>query len=285
MSISLSHVSFTYSPGTVFEKLALYDINLTIEDGEYVGIMGQTGCGKSTLLQLMVGLEQPSEGKVFVDGKDINVREYNRKILRQKVGMVFQYPEVQLFETSVEKDVAFGLKHSGLSKTEIDENVRWAVEMLGLDFEKIRAISPFSLSGGEKRRVAIAGILATKPKILILDEPVAGLDPVGREEFLGLTKTLHAEGVTIIMVSHDADALSECADRIIGLKSGRLILDSPCSQAFSDIQQLRRWGIGIGQTRQITSALSECGIKVPEEVFRYDDLLSHLLTLHKGGRA
>lgn len=178
MSISLSHVSFTYSPGTVFEKLALYDINLTIEDGEYVGIMGQTGCGKSTLLQLMVGLEQPSEGKVFVDGKDINVREYNRKILRQKVGMVFQYPEVQLFETSVEKDVAFGLKHSGLSKTEIDENVRWAVEMLGLDFEKIRAISPFSLSGGEKRRVAIAGILATKPKILILDEPVAGLDPV-----------------------------------------------------------------------------------------------------------
>ena len=284
MSIAVDRVSFTYSPGTVFETTALRDVSLTIEDGEYVGIMGQTGCGKSTLIQLMVGLMQPSSGQIRIDGKDINGRGYVREELRRKVGIVFQYPEVQLFETTVEKDVAFGLKHSGLSKTEIAESVRWTIETVGLDFEKVREASPFSLSGGEKRRVAIAGILAAKPKILILDEPIAGLDPVGREAFLALTKALNVAGVTIIMVSHNADALAENAERVIVLESGKLIMDSPVKVAFRDVELLRKKGIGISQVREIAYLLNKRGFQVPTDTIRYDQLLPHLIAIGEGER-
>ena len=284
MSISIEQVSFTYSPGSVFETTALQDVSLTIEDGEYVGIMGQTGCGKSTLIQLMAGLMRPSSGQIRVDGKDINGNGYIRDELRRKVGIVFQYPEVQLFETTVEKDVAFGLKHSEYSKSEIAENVRWAIEAAGLDFEKVREVSPFSLSGGEKRRVAIAGILAAKPKILILDEPIAGLDPVGREDFLELTKALNAEGVTIIMVSHNADALAESAKRVIVLETGKVILDSPAKEAFRDVDLLREKGIGISHAREIAYLLGKQGFPIPQDTIRYDDLLPHLIAIGKGAR-
>ena len=283
MPIEINHVSYTYFPGTVFEAAALRDVSLRIEDGEYVGIMGQTGCGKSTLIQLMVGLMVPSEGKIIVDGKDINERGYQREELRKKAGIVFQYPEVQLFETTVEKDVAFGLKHSGLSKAEIAENVRWAIETVGLDFEKIRAESPFSLSGGEKRRVAIAGILAAKPKFLILDEPIAGLDPKGRKDFLKLSGDLNADGVTIIMVSHNADALAEYAQRVIILDDGHLIMDAPVKEAFRDVELLRDKGIGIGQAREIAHLLTARGYPVPEDTVRYKELLPFLIGVGKGG--
>lgn len=284
MSINVDHVSFTYSPGTVFETAAVRDISLFIEDGEYIGVMGKTGCGKSTLIQLLVGLMRPSSGRILVDGQDINGNGYVRDELRRKVGIVFQYPEVQLFETSVEKDVAFGLKHSGLSKTEIAENVRWAIETVGLDFEKIRSVSPFSLSGGEKRRVAIAGILAAKPKTLILDEPIAGLDPVGREDFLDLTQAMNASGVTIIMVSHNSDALAENAGRVIVLEEGRLLLDSPAKDAFRDVDLLREKGIGVSQVREIAFLLNERGVDIPADTLRYEELLPLLITVGKGGR-
>jgi energy-coupling factor transport system ATP-binding protein len=256
---------------------------LSVEDGEYVGIMGKTGCGKSTLIQLLVGLMRPSSGKIWVDGKDINGSKYNREELRRKVGIVFQYPEIQLFETTVEKDVAFGLKHSGLLKSEIAENVRWAIETVGLDFEAVRFVSPFSLSGGERRRVAIAGILAAKPNTLILDEPIAGLDPVGREDFLGLTKDLHSTGVTIIMVSHNADALAENAARVIVLESGRIILDKPSKDAFKDVGFLRKKGIGISQAREISCLLEARGYCIPQDIIRYEELLPYLITIGKGG--
>ena len=284
MSIAVEHASFTYSPGTVFETAALQDVSLTIEDGEYVGIMGQTGCGKSTLIQLLVGLMRPSSGQILMDGKDINGHGYDREELRRKVGMVFQYPEVQLFETTVEKDVAFGLKHSGLSKTAVAENVRWAIEIVGLDFETVRSVSPFSLSGGEKRRVAIAGILAAKPKTLILDEPIAGLDPVGRDAFLDLTKALNATGITIIMVSHSADALAENAERILVLEAGRLVLDKPVREAFRDVEWLRGKGVDISQVREIALLLNARGFNLPQDITRYEELLPLLITVGKGGR-
>ena len=226
---------------------------------------------------------QPSSGRILVDGKDINGRGYNREDLRRKVGIVFQYPEVQLFETTVEKDVAFGLKHSGLSKAEVASNVRWAIETVGLDFEKVRSVSPFSLSGGEKRRVAIAGILAAKPKILILDEPIAGLDPVGREAFLELTKSLNAAGITIIMVSHSADALAENAERVVVLEAGKLVMDRPTKDAFRDADLLREKGVGISQAREIALMLKARGFDIPEDTIRYAELLPMLVTIGKGG--
>ncbi len=282
MSIAVDQVSFTYSPGTVFEMAALRDISLTVEDGEYLGIMGKTGCGKSTLIQLLVGLMPPSSGKIWVDGKDINNNGYNREELRRKVGIVFQYPEVQLFETTVEKDVAFGLKHSGLPQSEIAKNVRWAITTVGLDFAKVRYVSPFSLSGGERRRVAIAGILAAKPKILILDEPIAGLDPVCREDFLELTQVLNMAGVTIIMVSHNADALAENASRVVVLESGQIMLDQPAKDAFRDVDYLRGKGIGVGQAREISHMLKVRGFHIPQDIIRYDDLLPYLISIGKG---
>lgn len=281
MSIAVKQVSFTYSSGTVFETTALRDVTLTIEDGEYVGIMGQTGCGKSTLIQLLAGLMPPSSGRIEVDGEDIHRRGYVREELRRKVGIVFQYPEVQLFETTVEKDVAFGLKHSGLSKSEIAENVRWAIETAGLVFEKVREASPFSLSGGEKRRVAIAGILAAKPKILLLDEPVAGLDPHGRADFLELTKRLNADGVTIIMVSHNADTLAENAARVIVMETGKIILDSQVKKVFKDVDLLKEKGIGISQAREIAYLLKAQGYPIPQDTIRYDELLPHLIAIGK----
>lgn len=284
MPIAVEQVSFTYSPGTVFETTALQDVTLTIEDGEYVGIMGQTGCGKSTLIQLLAGLMPPSSGRIQVDGKDIHSRGYIREELRRKVGIIFQYPEVQLFETTVEKDVVFGLKHSELSKSEIAENVRWAIETAGLDFENVRETSPFSLSGGEKRRVAIAGILAAKPKILILDEPIAGLDPVGRADFLALTRRLNGDGVTIIMVSHNADALAENAARVIVLETGKILLDSPVKEVFREVGLLQEKGIGISQAREIAYLLKARGFPIPQDTIRYDELLPHLIAIGKRGR-
>lgn len=283
MSITVNNVSFTYFPGTVFETTALRDINLTIADGEYVGIMGKTGCGKSTLIQLMVGLMLPSDGKILIDGKDINGRNYPREELRKKVGIAFQYPEVQLFETTVEKDVAFGLRHSGLSEDVIRNNVRWAIEMVGLDFEKIRTESPFSLSGGEKRRVALAGILAPKPKTLILDEPIAGLDPLGREGFLKLTKELNETGITIIMVSHYADALAENAQRVIILEDGKLLTDLPPKQLFEDVEMLRQKGIGISQAREVAALLKTQGMSIPQDTIQYKELLPYLITIGRAG--
>lgn len=207
MPITVTNLTCVYGAGTPFETTALRDVSVTVENGSFVGILGRTGCGKSTLIQIMAGLLTPTAGTVMLDGQDIHARRYDRSILRRKVGIVFQYPECQLFETTVEKDVAFGLKHSGLSAAEKQTRVRWALETVGFSFEKVHDQPPMGLSGGEKRRVAIAGVLATKPEYLILDEPIAGLDPLGREAFLQLITELNRGGMTILMVSHNAECL------------------------------------------------------------------------------
>ncbi|MBE6561053.1 MAG: energy-coupling factor transporter ATPase [Ruminococcaceae bacterium] len=226
MSIEVNHLSYTYDRGTAQAVSALRDISFRIDDGEYVGIMGHTGCGKSTLIQLIAGLIPPSSGQILFDGTDIWDRKYDRTHLRSSVGIVFQQPEFQLFETTVEKDVAFSLKHSGLERKAVCARVRHALELMGFDYDTVQSESPLALSGGEKRRIAIAGVLAAEPRVLIFDEPIAGLDPRRREEFLALTDRLHREGVTILIVSHNADALAEHAGRILVLDSGKLIADA-----------------------------------------------------------
>lgn len=234
MPIEVKHLSYTYDTGSAQAVHALQDVSFRIEDGSFVGIMGRTGCGKSTLIQLIAGLIPPTSGCVLLDGADIGDKRFDRSFLRSSVGIVFQQPEFQLFETTVEKDVAFSLKHSGLTRDAVRLRVRQALELMGFDYEAIRGESPLALSGGEKRRIAIAGVLAAEPRILIFDEPIAGLDPRGREEFLALTDRLHRSGKTVLMVSHNAAALAEHADRILVLDNGKLTADaSPAEIAES----------------------------------------------------
>lgn len=282
MPIELEHVSYTYPTPAGEDIPALSDVSFTIKEGEFIGIMGQTGCGKTTMIQLMAGLFKPSGGRILLDGQDINARSYDRSILRRQVGIVFQHPEYQLFESTVEKDVAFGLKHSGLNRREISERVAWALTTMGFSFDAIRAQSPLSLSGGEKRRVAIAGILAMRPKIMIFDEPFAGLDALGREAFLQLAKNLHASGLTMIMISHHADAIAELATRLLVLSKGKLSIDSTVEQAFSDISRMQSLHLDVSAARQISSLLSERGWALPSDIIRYETLL-HAIKVHKSG--
>ncbi len=276
MPIKLDNVSYTYAPGTPHEIRALRNVNLDIEDGEFVGVMGTTGSGKSTLIQLIAGLIAPTEGKILLDGEDINAKKYDRDVLHRRIGLVFQYPEYQLFETTVERDVAFGLRHQGLTKEETASAVRTALETVGFDYDEVRDKSPLSFSGGEKRRIAIAGVLAPNPRVLILDEPIAGLDPLSRQDFLTMVDGLNAQGVTVIMISHNADALSEHAGRIIVLRDGTLIRDGSAKHIFSDYYDLIRGGIGVPQVRQAVQLLRERGVNMPGNIILYDQFIDRL---------
>ena len=275
MPVDLENLSCVYALGTPFETAALQNLSLHIDDGEFVGVMGRTGCGKSTLLSLIAGLATPTEGRVLIDGQDINAKSYDRTVLRRKVGVVFQYPEYQLFETTVERDVGYSLRRFGLSKDETARRTRAALELVGFNFEKVRALSPLGLSGGEKRRVAIAGVLAAEPKLLMLDEPVAGLDPMGREEFLALLDRLNAAGTTILMISHNTDALAEHAKRIIALRDGLLILDGAADGVFANPAFLRANGLGICQTAALAEQMKQNGFDIGA-VTKYDALLNAL---------
>ena len=277
MPITLNDISFTYAPGTAYAAGALRGISLTINDGEFVGIMGKTGCGKSTLIQLIAGLLKPSEGSVLIDGCDINAKDYDRCVLRRRVGVVFQHPEHQLFETTVEKDVAFGLKHHGLSKEEKKQAVCDALQAVGFDYDKVKDQSPLSFSGGEKRRIAIAGVLAVKPGILILDEPIAGLDPLGRQSFLELLDRLNQSGTTILMISHNADAIAEHANRVILLEKGQVLLDGSAADVLSQHELLRNHDLGTCQVAQIARLMEEKGIAVEKGTVRYEDLLHQMI--------
>lgn len=279
MPIKLEKVSYAYATGTAHERTAVRDVSLEIADGEYVGLMGKTGSGKSTLVQLMAGLIKPSSGRVLLDGEDINGRKYDRSILHRRVGLVFQHPENQLFETTVERDVAFGLKHLHMSKEEKAGAVRSALEQVGFDYEAVRGQSPLSFSGGEKRRIALAGVLVEKPSVLILDEPIAGLDPHSRAELLGLINELNAKGVTIIMISHSADVLAEYARRIIVLQNGALIRDDSTKHIFSDYFDLIRHGLGVPQVRQTAQLLRERGVDMPANVILYEQFIDRLKIL------
>lgn len=317
MPIEVINVSCRYGERTPLEVLALKEISFRVEDGEFVGIMGHTGCGKSTLIQLMAGLLTPGEGQILIDGKDINEPGYDREELRRTLGIVFQYPESQLFETTVEKDVAFALKHLNLSKAEKAERVRRALEAVGFGtertgkvrrtqgkednpgnngicrkketsesltaIEEIAGKSPLALSGGEKRRVAIAGVLAAEPRILIFDEPLAGLDPYGRQEFLELAAKLHCQGTTILMVSHDADALCGYADRILVLDRGRLSAQGTPEEIFGDLKRAETLHIGAGEVRRIAQAFYEKGWLQNPEITKYEELLSEIKRIIKAG--
>ncbi|MDE6469992.1 MAG: ATP-binding cassette domain-containing protein [Eubacterium sp.] len=280
MSIELKSVSYTYAPNTAYFSQALDNVSLTIHDGEFVGIMGKTGCGKSTLIQLMDGLLKPSQGNVLFDGQDINLKKFDRRILRQSIAVVFQFPDYQLFETTVERDIAFALKHARLSKSEVKERVIDALGAVGFDYNIVKDKSPLSFSGGEKRKLAIAGALAVKPKYLIFDEPIAGLDPVGREAFLQLIDNLNLNGTAIIMISHNADALAEHASRIVLMDNGKVVRDGKTAEVLSDYMFLRASGAATGQISNISRLLCEKGINIPKDTVKYNQLLDELCRIY-----
>jgi energy-coupling factor transport system ATP-binding protein len=272
MPIELEKLTYIYMPGSPFEAKAVDDISIKIEDGEFVGIIGHTGSGKTTLIGLIAGLLKPTAGRVLVDGEDIGAKGYDRKKLRRHIGVVFQYPEHQLFEETVYKDIAYGPGKTGVPEDGIEERVRHAMELMELDFEGIRNLSPFELSGGQKRRVAIAGVLAMQPQVLILDEPVAGLDPTGRAHLMQLIGHLNNEGVTIIMITHSMDDLAENARRIIALNGARLMMDGTPAEVFSHEAALKDASLNIPSVSAIAARLRECGKPVPGDVIRLSDL-------------
>ncbi|MFR5833763.1 MAG: energy-coupling factor transporter ATPase [Acutalibacteraceae bacterium] len=275
-AITLKNLSYTYSKKTPYEKRALDNINLEIQEGEFVGLVGATGSGKSTLIQHLNGLIKTQEGEVEVAGMNAKDKKTLKK-LRFTVGMVFQYPEYQLFEDTVAKDIAFGPKNMKLSKEEIDRRVRNAMEVVGLPYEIFAERSPFELSGGEKRRAAIAGVIAMEPQILVLDEPVAGLDPAGRREILELIAKLKKEvSPTIIMVSHYMDDIAAMATRIVALKDGKIVADGAPERVFGDREKAREAGLDLPSAAKIADRLRARGIDVSTEIVTLGQLAEAL---------
>ena len=277
MSIILDHVNYIYDEDTAMAHAALTDVNIKIDAGEFIGLIGHTGSGKSTLIQHMNGLVKPTSGTVYFDGKDISDPEFDRKALRAKVGLVFQYPEHQLFETDCFKDVCFGPKNLGLSQKEVELRAYEALKQVGFDDDYFYQ-SPFDLSGGQKRRVAIAGVLAMKPEILILDEPTAGLDPKGREDILGLIKKLHDEvGITIILVSHSMDDVADYVGRIIVMNKGKVVFDDVPKEVFRHRQELERIGLAAPQVTYVMQELKASGFDVDIDVTTLDEAKNEIL--------
>lgn len=282
MSIVAEKVSYVYMPGSPFEAEALSDVSFTIEDGEFVGVIGHTGSGKSTLVQHFNALIKPTSGKMTVQGVDIGEKGVSLNSLRQKVGLVFQYPEYQLFEETVEKDVAFGPKNLGLPEEEILNRVAEAMRLVGLDQKKIGARSPFELSGGQRRRVALAGVLAMNPEVLILDEPSAGLDPHGRNEILALVSAIHEErGCTVIMVSHSMDEVARVASRVMVMNHGHLVMDGTPRQIYTQGDQLQQIGLGVPATVQLSQMLRSRGMDVPEGILSLQEMAQWIQTQSK----
>ena len=280
MSIEVRHLTHCYSEGSALSTVALDDICMAVEDGEFLGIIGHTGSGKSTLVQHLNGLLKPTSGQVLVDGEDLNGEQVNRRALRQRIGLVFQYPEYQLFEETVAKDIAFGPKNQGLSKEEIDERVRYAMECVHLDYDRYSERSPFELSGGQMRRVAIAGVLAMKPSVLILDEPTAGLDPRGRDRILTMLEELHArENVTIIMVSHSMDDMARLATRLVVMAEGKILASGTPREIFAREEMMISAGLGVPEAARLCRELRAKGFDLPEDLYRPDELKEHLLGL------
>lgn len=279
MSLEVKHVFYTYQEGSPTESHALQDICLTVNEGEFLGIVGHTGSGKSTLIQHLNGLLKPSRGDVLVDGLNINQKEAKGKLkeLRMKVGIVFQYPEYQLFEETVEQDIAFGPRNLGLNDTEIRQRVQDAMALLKLDYASLRKQSPFDLSGGQKRKVAIAGVLAMQPKYLVLDEPTAGLDPKGREEFLEEIATLHRKGMTIVMVSHSMDDVARYAQRMVVLDHGQIRLQGTPREVFSNHTELEAIGVGVPTLTKLLLELKAKGLNVRTDLIELHEIKDEIL--------
>ncbi|MDR4022499.1 MAG: energy-coupling factor transporter ATPase [Eubacteriales bacterium] len=271
MSIKINHLTQIYGQGTAFEKKALDDINLEIQDGEFIGLIGHTGSGKSTLIQHLNALLVPTSGEVLLNGENIYADKSKLKSIRQRVGLVFQYPEHQLFEMTVYKDVAYGPGNLGLSQEEIDKRVRSAFETVGLG-EDIYDKSPFELSGGQKRRAAIAGVLAMEPEVLILDEPTAGLDPKGRDEILDAVKKMHdMRKITVILVSHSMEDVAKLVDRIIVLSKGKTAIVGTPKEVFSQREKLESIGLAAPQISYVFSELYQKGYDVPTDIYTVSD--------------
>ena len=281
MSIEVKNLTHTYSAGSALQQTAVKDVNMVIEEGEFVAIVGHTGSGKSTLVQHLNGLLKPTSGLVLVDGEDMNGEKVNKKLIRQKVGLVFQYPEYQLFEETVAKDIAFGPKNQGLSAEEIDRRVRKAMAYVHLDYDKYAERSPFELSGGQMRRVAIAGVLAMEPRYLILDEPAAGLDPKGRDRILGMVKELHQAGVTVVMVSHSMDDCARLATRMIVMSKGTVVASDTPRNLFSQPEMMASVGLGVPEAARLCQLLREKGVDLPSDLYTQEELHEHLLRLWK----
>ena len=266
MPIIIDHLSHIYEAGTAMEVKALSDINLQIPDGQFVGLIGHTGSGKSSLIQHINGLLKPTEGTIYVDGEDIFDKEYDLKKLRSRVGLVFQYPEHQLFETDVFSDVCFGPKNLGLSEKEVELRAYEALKKVGFDDDSFY-VSPFDLSGGQKRRVAIAGVLAMKPSVMILDEPTAGLDPAGRDEILDLIRAMQRDtGMTVILVSHSMEDVANYVDRIIVMDKGGVMADGTPREVFSNVQQLEEAGLAAPEVTYIIKELQKKGLALPGDI-------------------
>lgn len=277
MSIALEHVSYVYSPGTAYEKHALKDVSFEIPQGQFVGIIGHTGSGKSTLIQHLNGLVKATSGKVIYEGRNIYDEGYNMRELRSQVGLVFQYPEYQLFEVDVISDVCFGPKNQGLSQEECEKNAKEALELVGFP-EKYYKQSPFELSGGQKRRVAIAGVLAMKPKVLILDEPTEGLDPKGRDEILDQVEKLHKEtGMTVILVSHSMEDIARYVERIIVMNHGEKMLDGAPREVFCHYKELEKVGLAAPQVTYVMHDLKERGMDVSPDVTTIEEAADEIM--------
>lgn len=287
MSIQLEHINYIYSPDNAFKKHALKDITLEIKSGEFIGLIGHTGSGKSTLIQHFNGLLKATSGNLFYNGESIYADNFNMRTLRSQVGLVFQYPEHQLFEVTVMKDVCFGPKNLGLSETMCKERARWALSLVGLK-EKYYEKSPFELSGGQKRRVAIAGVLAMQPKVLILDEPTAGLDPKGRNDILEQVKSLHkASGITVILVSHSMEDVAKYVDRIIVMNKGEVAFDDTPKKVFEHYKELEAIGLAAPQVTYIMNGLKDRGMPLKATATTVEEAKKELLDYfrHAPGRS
>lgn len=279
MAIKAEHINYTYGAGTAFEQHALKDVNLKIEDGEFIGLIGHTGSGKSTLIQHLNGLLRATDGKLYYNGTNIYEDGYDFRSLRSHVGLVFQYPEHQLFEIDVFTDVCFGPKNQGLDKEEVKRRAREALTMVGLD-ESYYKRSPFELSGGQKRRVAIAGVLAMNPDVLILDEPTAGLDPKGRDEILDQIKLLHEERhMTIILVSHSMEDVARYVDRILVMNHGEKVFDDTPKEVFQHYKELEAMGLAAPKVTYVVQTLKEHGVPIDTSITTIEEARDEILRL------
>ncbi|MBB6216849.1 energy-coupling factor transport system ATP-binding protein [Anaerosolibacter carboniphilus] len=272
MSIIIENLTHIYNPSSPFETVALDNINVEIQSGEFIGLIGHTGSGKSTLTQHLNGLLKPTSGRIIINDFDITKKDIKLREIRQKVGLVFQYPEHQLFEETIYKDIAFGPINLGLSEEEVDYRVKDSMELVGLNFDSVKDRSPFELSGGQRRRVAIAGVLAMRPEVLILDEPTAGLDPKGRDEILDQIKSLHEKyKMTIILVSHSMEDIARLVDRIIVMHKGAVALTGVPREVFKNVELLENIGLAVPQITYLMKKLKELGKPVRDDVLTIEE--------------
>ena len=282
MSIKIENLTHIYMPKSPFEKVALDNVSLDIKDGEFIALIGHTGSGKSTLIQHFNGLLEATSGKIIVDGVDITEKKVKLTNIRKTVGLVFQYPEYQIFEETIAKDIEFGPRNLGLPDSEIHNRVVKSMEMVGLDYETYKDKSPFDLSGGQKRRVAIAGVVAMQPTTLILDEPTAGLDPKGRDDILDQISKLHKDyNMTVIIVSHSMEDVAKIAERIIVMNDGKIALQGTPAEVFKEVDMLEDIGLGVPQVTYLVRALRKKGFDISDNIFTMEDAKKELLSILK----